>query len=196
MEGKEMKKKLLSLLMAGVMVAGMSVTASAQTQTITGDDTQTYDANVKVTGTVTNDQGEAPAGKIQVEVPTTLSFTVDQSSNFKAPTYTIANKSAEAVVVSVGSFKETDDKGGITLHKNTEDIASEDRSHVKLTLKGNSGEVDLAAVDTAIVISEIDSNNTDNIQLIGVAGESSGTAVDADGTSEEFNLVFKIKKKA
>lgn len=190
-----MKKKFLSLLMAAAVVATTAVPAHATSQTITGDDTQTYDANVTVTGTVTTVDGTAPAGKIQVEVPTTLSFTVDQAGNFTAPTYTISNKSAEAVSVSVGSFKETNVGGGITLVEKTGDLTGLDRANVKLTLRGNEAEVDLASVDTNVVISTIESNNSDNIQLVGEAGTAAQLVdVDDNGASEDFNLVFKIKK--
>ena len=186
-----MKKKVLSLLMAAAVVATVAAPVSAQTYE--ANDTQTIDANVTVTGTVSNDQGTAPAGKIQVEVPTTLSFTVDQAGNFTAPTYTITNKSAEPVAVSVGSFQETVVGGGITLVKHGDDLSTADRSNVKLALKGNAGYVDLAEV-TDTKISVIDSNNTDNIQLLGVSGLQDGVDVDANGATEDFNLVFKIKK--
>ncbi|MBQ6819672.1 MAG: hypothetical protein IJO26_00065 [Clostridium sp.] len=189
-----MKKKVLSLLMAAAVVATVSAPASAQTYE--ANSTETIDANVTVTGTVSDIQGTAPAGKIQVEVPTTLSFTVDQDGNFKAPTYTITNKSAEAVQVLVGSFQETNIGGGITLVGHADDLSTADRSSVKLALKGNAGYVDLAAVDTTTKISVIESNDTDNIQLLGVSGLQSqnGTTVDDNGASEDFNLVFKIKK--
>ncbi|MCF0148583.1 MAG: hypothetical protein HUJ77_09315 [Clostridium sp.] len=188
-----MKKKVLSLLMAAAVVATTAIPAHAQTYE--ANDTETIDANVTVTGTVSTVDGIAPSGKIQVEVPTTLSFTVDQASNFKAPTYTIANKSSVAVSVSVGSFKETDVNGGITLHETMDSPESLDRANVKLTLKGNTSEVNLANVNTNEVISVIAEGNSDTIQLLGQAGTATQSGdVDDNGASEDFNLVFKIKK--
>lgn len=190
-----MKKKFLSLLMAAAVVA--TTTVSANAQTYEANDTETIDANVTVTGTVTTIDGTAPAGKILVEVPTTLSFTVDQASNFTAPTYTITNKSSVAVAVSVGSFKETVTNGGITLQAKGTSMDALDRANVILTLAGNNGEVDLSAVDTNEVISIIDENNTDTIQLLGEAGTATQSVdVDDNGASEDFNLVFKIKKNS
>ena len=190
-----MKKKLLSLLMAAAVVAGSTVPTFAQTYE--ANDTQTIDADVKVTGTVSNNKGIAPAGKIQVEVPTTLSFTVDQKSNFSAPDLKITNKSQESIEVSVGSFNETINNGGITLQQHGQDLTSLDRSNVRLALKGNNGYVDLANVNSLTKISIIASNDSDNIQLLGDAGlaqDLTGTGVDTNGASEDFNLVFKIAK--
>ncbi len=39
---------------------------------------ETLNHNVKVSGSVKNHRGIAPAGKIEVELPTTMSFTVDE----------------------------------------------------------------------------------------------------------------------
>ena len=189
-----MKKKLLSLLMAAAVVAGSTVPTFAQTYE--ANDTQTIDADVKVTGTVSNNKGIAPAGKIQVEVPTTLSFTVDKDGQFDAAQYTITNKSQSDIQVLVGSFKETNIGGGITLVGHSDSLSGKDRSHVQLALRGNRGHVDLAAVNTNTQISVITGGNTDNIQLLGAAGDARKTsnAVDQSGASEKFELVFKIKK--
>lgn len=189
-----MKKKLLSLLMAGAVVAGSTVPAFAQTYQAA--ESQTIDANVTVTGTVDNADGIAPAGKIQVEVPTTLSFTVDKDGVFDAAQYTISNKSQTEIQVLVGSFKESNPTGGITLVQHGQSLKGQDRSHLQLALLGNSGHVDLAKVDATQKISVIAGGNTDSIQLLGAAGDTAtpGTGVDKDGASEDFQLVFKIKK--
>ena len=191
-----MKKKLLSLLMAGAVVAGSTVPAFAQTYI--DDDTQTIEAPVTVSGTVSNQTGGAPAGKIQVEVPTRLTFTVDQKGNFKAAQYSIKNSGSEPVQVLVGDFQETNTKGGITLKEHGDNIDTLDRSNIKLALKGNISYVDLADMQTYAdtKISEIPAGGTDSIQLLGAAGKgtSSGNGVDQNGASEDFNLIFKIKK--
>ena len=191
-----MKKKLLSLLMAGAVVAGTTMPAYAQNYQAA--ESQTIDANVTVTGTVDNADGIAPAGKIQVEVPTTLSFTVDKDGQFDAAKYTISNKSQSTIQVLVGSFKESKISGGITLVQHGQSLKGQDRSHVQLALRGNEGYVDLADVTSKAnsPISIIAGGDTDNIQLLGAAGDTAtpGTGVDKDGASEDFELVFKIKK--
>ena len=192
-----MKKKLLSLLMAGAVVAGATVPAYAQTQTYTKNDTETIEADVTVSGTIKNKDGNAPAGKIQVEVPTKLSFTVDQNGNFTAVQYSIKNSGSEAVQVLVGDFTESNPRGGITLKGHGENMDSLDRSNVQLALKGNTGYVDLSAVNTSQQISIINPGASDSIQLLGAAGKdkTASHAVEKNGASEEFNLVFKIKKQ-
>ena len=189
-----MKKKLLSLLMAGAVVAGTAVPAHAQTYI--KNESETIEANVTVTGTIKDQNGNAPAGKIQVEVPTTLTFTVDQKGVFDAAQYTITNKSQDAIKVTVGSFKETNKLGGITLKTHSQGLNGLDRSNIQLALVGNEGYVDLAAVNPDTEISRIDGGDSDNIQLLGAAGDnlSSNSAVDQHGESEDFELVFKIKK--
>ena len=162
---------------------------------VSGNDTEILDANVKVTGTVTKADGTAPAGKIQVEVPTNLAFSVDQAGNFKAPTFTIKNSSSVNVLVSVGSFKETQSNDGITVQPRTKDLTSLDRSNIHLYLSGDNI-VDLGeAITTEKHLAEVQAANTKSIQLLGEAGKASDVTVDASGVSEEFDLVFKIKKK-
>ena len=189
-----MKKKLLSLLMAGAVVAGTTMPAQAQTYTENAADT--IEANVTVSGTIRDSKGNAPAGKIQVEVPTKLSFTIDQNGKFTAGQYSIKNSGSEAVQVLVGDFTEADPNGGITLKGHSETMSNFDRSNIQLALVGNEGYVDLAAVNPDTEISRIDGGDSDNIQLLGAAGDnlSSNSAVDQHGESEDFELVFKIKK--
>ena len=191
-----MKKKLLSLLMAGAVVAGTSVQAFAQTYT--GNAADTIEANVTVSGTIRDAQGNAPAGKIQVEVPTKLSFTIDQNGAFTAGQYSIKNSGSEAVQVLVGDFTEADPNGGITLKGHGETMSNFDRSNIQLALKGNTGHVDLSAVNKTQKISVINPGDSDSIQLLGAAGTNinPGDSVELNGEAEEFNLVFKIKKNS
>ena len=59
-----MKKKVLSLLMAAAVVATTAVPAHAQTYE--ANDTETINANVTVTGTVSDIDGTAPQGKMWI----------------------------------------------------------------------------------------------------------------------------------
>lgn len=162
---------------------------------VLGNDTETLDANVTVTGTVTKADGTVPAGKIQVEVPTSLVFSVDQAGNFNGSTFTIKNKSSVGIVVSVGSFRETKTNDGITVKPLSEDLTSLDRSNIHLYLSGDR-QVDLGEkITVEKELLEIPASDTRIVQLLGETGKASGAAVDANGASEEFNLLFKIKKK-
>ena len=88
-----MKKKFLGLALATmVALPATSVYAAGDNNIINGVDTQTYTQNVKVSGSVSNKQGIAPAGKIEVELPTSMTFSVDEASNFKGVEYNVQNR--------------------------------------------------------------------------------------------------------
>ena len=194
-----MKKKFLPLLMAGMVVVGTTglVNADTTTTTVTGNNTQTLQSSVTVSGSVTTSQGEAPEGKLTVELPTKMAFAVDKAGNLTGGTYTVKNSSKDEIDVYVAEFTKT--SGNIEVK---ETISGEDnRSKVKLELTaGNGDKVNLAdsRLNTSgdgIKVANIEGNNTGNITLAGEAGtvaDSSG--VDQNGASAEFNMVFKVKK--
>ena len=191
-----MKKKFLPLLMAGMVVVGTTGLVNADTTTVTGNDTQTLQSSVTVSGTVSNKQGTAPDGKITVELPTRMAFAVDQKSNVVGGTYTVKNSSKDAIDVYVAEFTKT--SGNIEV-KNT--IAGDDnRSKVKLELTGNEATVNLAdsqlnTSSDGIKVANVEGNNTGNITLAGQAGTAEDqSGVDQSGASAEFNMVFKVKK--
>ena len=191
-----MKKKFLPLLMAGMVVVGTTGLVNADTTTVTGNDTQTLQSSVTVSGTVSNKQGTAPDGKITVELPTRMAFAVDQKSNVVGGTYTVKNSSKDAIDVYVAEFTKT--SGNIEV-KNT--IAGDDnRSKVKLELTGNEATVNLAdsqlnTSSDGIKLANVEGNNTGNITLAGQAGTAEDqSGVDQTGASAEFNMVFKVKK--
>lgn len=192
-----MKKKFLPLLMAGMVVVGTTGLVNADTTTVTGNDTQTLQSSVTVSGTVSNKQGTAPEGKITVELPTRMSFAVDQKSNVVGGTYTVKNSSKEAIDVYVSEFTKT--SGDIEVKETIS--SSDNRSKVKLELTGNEGTVNLAnsslntSADDGIKVANIEGNNTRNITLAGEAGKAEDSSgVDLNGASAEFNMVFKVKK--
>ena len=191
-----MKKKFLPLLMAGMVVVGTTGLVNADTTTVTGNDTQTLQSSVTVSGTVSNKQGTAPDGKITVELPTRMAFAVDQKSNVVGGTYTVKNSSKDAIDVYVAEFTKT--SGNIEV-KNT--IAGDDnRSKVKLELTGNEATVNLAdnqlnTSSDGIKVANVEGTNTGNITLAGQAGTAEDqSGVDQTGASAEFNMVFKVKK--
>ena len=164
--------------------------------TVIGNDSETLNANVTVTGNVFKADGTAAAGKLYVEVPTRLSFSVDQSGNFNSGIFIIKNKSSVAISVSVGQFTETKINSGITVRPLSESLTNKDRSNVHLYLQGDT-QIDLgdkSKLNQELVA--INPNDSKAIQLLGSAGKDAGTEVDNNGASEEFNLVFKIKKKS
>lgn len=199
-----MKKKFLGLAMAA-MVALPASSAYAAPNVIMGEnDTQTH--SVTVSGAVKSSTGQLPEGRIEVELPTAMAFTVHEDSSLTAPTYSVKNTGSVGVKVEVANFQKT--SGDITVKdKTTFDSTknSLDRSNIYLQLngnvKGNAKKVDLG--NLANLNSQGDRDiltvapGTDGvIQLSGAAGEdkTSGTSVESNGASGEFSLIFKIQK--
>ena len=203
-----MKKKFLGLaLAAAVALPATGVYAD----TIGGTQNQTLNHNVTVTGTVSNKKGIAPEGKIEVELPTAMTFRVDQDGNFQGSDFSVENKSKVGIDVFVDEFRTN--SGNITVKKKTElegQKGTLDRSNVYLELSGNDGgqtkTVDLAKVSETSEderkILNVSGGNTGLIQLKGGAGTASAAessnespaGIDKDGASGDFTLIYKIKK--
>ena len=214
-----MKKKFLGLALA-TMVALPATTAYAanDTQSIEMGKNETQNVNVPVSGSIRNKQGSAPEGRIEVELPTKMAFTVDQDGNLPSTTYTIQNRSQrESIDVSVASFSggSTATEGGsdgIKLHQSGTVTGHRDekyRNEIELKLtnaKDSSKSVDLGnfknlSNESEKLLATVTSGETNSIVLSGVAGTkdssqvgSNSTDVDSKGANEEFNLVFSIKK--
>lgn len=209
-----MKKKFLGLaLAAAVALPATSVYAAEGYQTIQGEDNATLNHPVKVTGEVKTADGSAAAGKIEVELPTTMAFAVDQNSQLRGASYNVSNRSGCDIDVFVSSFSKT--KGDITVKPMTEmdgesTLEALDRSNVALQLtgkaEGKQKTVDLGKMMTTGTeekVLNIAKNSSETMTLSGVAGKmatvdpsdsATPTGVDKNGASADFTLVFKIKK--
>lgn len=199
-----MKKKFLGLAMAAMVALPASSAYAANNNTLTGNLNDPLTQEVKVSGSVKNNQGIAPAGKIEVELPTTMSFTVDQTGHFEGVNYQVRNNSAVGISVAVSDFRETnnDSNNGIVLKQHNQNMSNLPRNNVKLALVGNNGHIDLAdksAISSKKPILNVDPNAaTGTIQLLGDAGKDtsdSESKVETNGVDEEFTLVFEIKKQ-
>ena len=209
-----MKKKLLSLVLAGAMVASTSVSAFAANKVVGGSDTTTPTTDVEITGQVLNNQGEAPAGTFKVTVPTAASFTVNSAGKFVAPSdITIQNGGEQSVDIYAESFTDTNPNGGITVVKES-DLKSMNKTNVSLSIGGNSGVVflgsdkgdnqkglysaqDFSEQSGNFLLSTIAAHGEDNLRLTGNAGGSNGDLsedVKQNGASDRFTLVLKITK--
>ena len=182
-----MKKKFLGLaLAAAVALPATGVYAD----TIGGNQNDTLTHNVTVTGTVANKEGIAPEGKIEVELPTSMTFRVDQDGTFHGSDFSVENKS------KVAEFEPQK--------------TNLDRSNVYLELTGNVGgtpkTIDLKTVSEKSQeekkILNVSGGSTGLIQLQGGAGtalaagssKSDPQGIDKDGASGDFTLIYKIKK--
>lgn len=216
-----MKKKFLGLaLAAAVALPATTAYAANDTQSIDMGKNDTQNVTVPVSGSIRNKDGAAPEGRIEVELPTKMAFTVDEDGNLPNTTYTIQNRSQEVSIdVSVATFSggSTATEGGsdgIKLHKSgivTGHRGDKYRNEIELKLtnaKDSSKNIDLGDFknlnENQKLLATVASGETNSIVLSGVAGTKlsdsatsvAGTDVDSKGTSEDFNLVFSIKKNS
>lgn len=219
-----MKKKLLSLVLAGAMVASTSVSAFATVQNITGSDNVGANAEIGITGEVMNDTGEKPAGRFNVTVPTATSFTVDKEGHFIAPErISIQNDGLQDIDVYADKFVDTKPTEGIKVVAESE-LKSKNRTYISLSVTGKSNAVYLksedtnsgtnkgiyttsalntAASDEQLKLTSISAGQSGYLTLDGKAGEKNAATGDTDesnkvkeGVNNSFTLTLKIKKAA
>lgn len=206
-----MKKRFLGLAMAAMvaMPASSAYAWTANGDTLTGNNTETMTQNVTVTGDIKSSQGTVSQGRLEVILPTTMAFSIDQSGNFTNVDYSVTNNSPEAISVGVQQFRKTKATGGMTLHDEHESsMATLGRDHVQMALVGdNSGGskryVDLGDPATQNLqatkpLINVESKQTGIIQLLGNAGKNTSSESEElqKGITEQFTIVFEVKKKA
>jgi hypothetical protein len=182
-----------------VVVGTTGLVNADTTTTVTGNNTETLQSNVTVSGSVTTNEGVAPEGKITVELPTKMAFAVDKVGNLKGGTYTVKNSSKDNIDVYVSEFKMV--KGNINLLDNVNPTTNH-RGEVALKLTGSETPVNLKSIadgnvdvpGTGTKVSTIAGGASGSIILSGEAGKANETEVDQKGASAEFNMVFKVKK--
>lgn len=212
-----MKKKLLSLVLAGAMVASTSVSAfAAGTDNVIKDsDTSAPTTNVEITGEVLSHSGQRPEGKFNVTVPTAAMFTVTKEGNLQGTTIKVTNNGTQSIDVYADKFLDTQVGGGINVISEN-GLNDVDRTNVSLKLKGNVNTLFLkseseradnhtglyknadleasnkATDDADLKIANIQSKDEYDLTLSGSAGKSSTEVTNA--VSNSFTLTLKIKK--
>ena len=210
-----MKKKLLSLVLAGAMVASTSVSAFAATPVVSvgdgninGSADQEYSTNVKIEGNVANDQGHINSGTLSVTVATAASFRVDETGAFLGSNINVNNSGTQDIDVYAYGFTDTTPDTGITVKKKAE-LASENRTSVSLKVSGDLGTVHLnsdpgtkknglysdEAQTTAVnewKLATVAKSSSKNLELSGEAGKNQTTL--NNPVNDNFTLVLKIKK--
>ena len=201
-----MKKKFLGLAMAAMV----ALPAAAYADTFQWNEGATKDVDVTVSGSVKSSTGIAPQGKLEVELPVSMEFSVDKNGTFKGTSYNVTNRSQNDVIVSVANFSETNKQGGINILPTTDKdtIAQKGRENVIMALVGDQDKyVDLGNFDShkgKELLRVKGNNGVGTIELAGLAGKAAiGTesshnpangVTDSTGVAEKFNLVFQIKK--
>lgn len=213
-----MKKKLLSLVLAGAMVASTSVSAFAEDKTYTIDD-KGKEHQVDITGNVQNQEGNIVPGTISVTVPTAVSFTINKDGEITGGDIVVRNSSDDKVEVVAKEFTDTTPAGKIVLVKESElesqiENNGADKRYVSLNLTGNgkavglisnkqtgkSGFIDLSNeseinANTNTSLGSAWKNNDLTLRLSGNA-KKSGVDYEApqNALQDTFNLVLKIQK--
>lgn len=205
-----MKKKLLSLVLAGAMVASTSVSAFADTDTVNTDGGKT---NVTIKGSVANNKGEAPAGTISVSIPTSLSFKVAKDGTVSGGEISIKNNGLDTISITALEFQDKTPTTKITVKSPNEFNADSDsRSDVVLSIGGNQERAYLKSElvnsgkngiydsqgsneTSGKVISRIDGEGSDKLTLVGVAGKTELSDDEGtNGVTDEFILTLKVSK--
>lgn len=213
-----MKKKLLSLVLAGAMVASTSVSAFATTEptpttrtTFTmseGEDEKNID--VGITGDILDNNGNVKPGTISVTVPTAVNFTVTKTGTLIAGDMVITNNSKEKVKVSVKEFRDPNAENDINIVKASSltNPGSMERKNVWLNLTGKGVSVGFEsagkgkmydpsndnAIDGPKEIGSIDANGGEmKLQLQG-GGGTSNSGDSTQPISDNFNLVLRIER--
>ena len=171
-----MKKKLLSLVLAGAMVASTSVSAFAATSngvttdevTIGSGDTE-KEVEIGIEGNILNDAGNKVPGTINVTVPTATTFSVNATTGvLTSPQMTITNNGDEKIKVTASRFEDSNGNENIKIIKRTEfeeggkTETSNERGVIWLRLKGAT-------------------------QNLGFTSENKGKMYDNDYTTEQTN---------
>lgn len=213
-----MKKKLLSLVLAGAMVASTSVSAFAATESATHVQTSIQegktekDVPVKIVGNILDDQGNAKPGTINVSVPTATSFSVNATSGeLLSPDMTITNHSQEKIKVIASKFEDSNGPDEINVITKTDfgdKVTEQERGTIWLRLKGDSRSFGLAT-DGKIydakyasepgeqdrVIDEVNGGESLTLTLEGEGGiDVTDTKPANKAIKDDFRLVLKIAR--
>ena len=125
-----------------------------------------------------------------------MAFSVDKNGAFTSGSYTIKNKSSVGISVSLASFTETNPSGGINIKPINDPLSGLGRSDMHIALVGDNSYADLGIpVSTSKELLDIEPLGVGIVQLLGEAGKAENKDIDEKGISENFNLVFSIKKK-
>lgn len=216
-----MKKKLLSLVLAGAMVASTSVSAFAATvsqtpseatgqKEVTVTDTSA-DTNISIEGKIANNQNQLPASTISVSVPTAASFTVDKDGNLIGSNINITSQSNEEVEVLAYKFNDTTGTEYINVVDSDTLGSSSNKKEVSLRLSGNEGSVSLKTTDSDSESGICELNTSTNIsdgKVIGKVSNGNALTLKLEGNAvktgteltsavkDTFTLTLKLRKKA
>lgn len=200
-----MKKKLLSLVLAGAMVASTSVSAFADTvpsekyeasngvnYNVTGE----KDADIKIEGRIADTNNTIAPSTISVTVPTTAKFTVNNEGKLIGSNINITSQGDTEVQVIAYKFADptgATDINAVSLsdlndenQKSGSDLSNVDRSKVYLKLVGDAGSVSLRSVSSSSSsngIYELEGNNEAPNTVLGTVKNGKNLELSLDGSA-------------
>lgn len=213
-----MKKKLLSLVLAGAMVASTSVSAFATTTTTTHEVGENREAEhqVTVTGNIANKTDQIVPETISVTIPTAVSFTIDKSGNVDSANINITSNSEKKVDVIAYQFIDPSANSNITVVPENDLGTSTNTAtnrFVSLKITGGTKDVSLKsggstsgilndngseyALTDKPVIGTVNQNTPLTLKISGSAAiDGSEHIYKAPDTAikDEFKLILKIQK--
>lgn len=213
-----MKKKLLSLVLAGAMVASTSVSAFADSDKSISVGVGEKEHTVKVTGKVTDSNNTVVPGTINVSIPTAVAFTVNNEGNVDSANINITSDSEEAIEVIAYKFVDPSENSNITVVAESEldskknDISNTNR-FVSLSITGGTKNVVLKSTNgskTGIfkengtdeyelnvkpVIGTVSRGNDLNLTIEGKAAKQESVYVaPTSPIKDDFQLILKLKR--
>lgn len=214
-----MKKKLLSLVLAGAMVASTSVSAFATENKEVTVDTNGTQHKIDMKGIVEDANGGIPSGTITVTVPTAVSFTINPNGNINGGTITIENRNSEKekVKVVVKQFNDPNPTSGIVLVKDTDlnsasNVDGNGKVYASLKLEGENTAVQLVSdkttnttglvttsgtpitSNTDTSLGEAWSGNKLTLSLTGKTKSDYEAPEAGNSIKNDFSLLLKIQK--
>lgn len=218
-----MKKKLLSLVLAGAMVASTSVSAFAATsngvttdEVTIGSGDKEKEVPIEIEGNILNDAGNKVPGTISVTVPTATTFSVNATDGtLTSPEMTITNRGDERIKVTASKFEDANGEQKINIIKETDfesNPEQQKRGTIWLKLTGASKNLGLTSEENGKMYDNNYANPkraSDNYE-IGKVNENGGTMklkLEGKGGTKEneskpsteaiqdnFKLVLKISR--
>lgn len=207
-----MKKKLLSLVLAGAMVASTSVSAfaAANTEDVDVQANTPKQIEVPIQGDIESSDGTTVAGSITVTVPTSAAFKVDKKGNLESGAMKITNKGNSTVSVIASKFIDTTGTNKINVVKEGQ-LDEHDRSKVSLKLIGGDKDIVLTSEDNGkmydatddsvisensdFVIKNVAASESLSLQLKGQGSAYVDGTNDKKAVSDNFKLILKIKQE-
>lgn len=214
-----MKKKLLSLVLAGAMVASTSVSAFATTTTHEVGENKEAEHQVTVTGNIANSTDNILPGTISVTIPTAVSFTINNKGKIDSGNINITSNSEDKVDVIAYQFIDPTKDSKITVVPaktlgNETDSSSDTNRHISLSITGGTKEVGLKSTDGTTsgilkddgteylltdkpVLGTVNQSTPLNLKISGTAANNNTSQSYEAPTSavrEEFKLILKIQK--